>query len=604
MERDREILISNRYRIRKKIASGGMADIYLGEDIELNRKVAVKVLSANYAGDRNFVARFRGEAQTLAKLDHPNIVDIYDWGRFNHSYYIVMEYIEGISLKELIEKKGPLDPVIAAGYAIQICDALGAAHDNNLIHRDIKPQNILITPHNNIKVTDFGIAKSLNTDITRTLNIVGTAHYISPEQARGDVLDNRTDIYSLGIVIYEMLTGDLPFRGDTSIDISLKHISEKPVKPRKIINTIPGDLEKIVLMCLMKEPSERYPQIRDLRRDLYNFLEKRPLLMGSRKRETSRPRALREKLKKNTAVLITSILAFIFMLLFIGYSVLYYRPEPEVKSEIYVPPLEKTYIETAEDILSMLGLKMVLAGKRESITIPEDYIIEQSPPVNSIMEENSEVMVIISSGSGVTEITTPHIIGLEVDQAGQLLEEMGLSLGTVSSEYSQIFAQDTIISQSPPYGNQLYMGASVNVTVSSGPEVIIVPNIIGLDFTYASRHLDALGLTVVTRIAPVNGQVTEPGMVVTAEPQPGTRLNKGDIVEIGISVLEPLNQVPSLTGTTMTEATADLQSLGILYEIVYVEPDYSFQKDQVLQQWPDAGRHLPLDSKVILFIGK
>jgi serine/threonine-protein kinase len=194
LEKDNEILISGRYRIVKKIASGGMADIYLGDDLELKRRVAVKVLSANYAGDRNFVARFRREAQVLAGLNHPNIVDIYDWGKFNSSYYIVMEYIEGISLKELIERKGFIKPDTAAEYAIQICDALRAAHDNNLIHRDIKPQNILISQDGKIKVTDFGIAKSLNTDITKTLNIVGTAHYISPEQARGDVLDNRTDI--------------------------------------------------------------------------------------------------------------------------------------------------------------------------------------------------------------------------------------------------------------------------------------------------------------------------------------------------------------------------------------------------------------------------
>lgn len=604
MEQNREILISNRYRVEKKIASGGMADIYLGEDIELKRKVAVKVLSANYAGDRNFVARFKSEAQVLTKLNHPNVVDIYDWGKFNSSYYIVMEYIEGISLKELIEKKGSLDPDIAAKYAIQICNALGVAHDNNLIHRDIKPQNILISSGNNIKVTDFGIAKSLNTDITKTLNIVGTAHYISPEQARGDVLDNRTDIYSLGIVIYEMLTGDLPFRGDTSIDISLKHISDKPVKPTTLIETIPKKLEKIVLMCLKKDPSERYAGIRDLKRDLKNFLGNKPLLLGSRRRDFSRSRVLPDKIRKNPGILSTSILAALFMGLFITYSILYYQKEPVVEKDIRVPLLENTYVETAEEILSILGLNMVLAGERESILIPEGYVVEQSPAANSVVEENGEVRVIISAGSNIMEVSAPNIIGLEINQARELLDEKGFELGSVSSDFSDRYKEDIIINQSPQYGVKMSVGETIDITVSKGPQTIIVPNILGLDFTYASRHLDALGVVIITSIAPVNNEITQPGMVVMVEPQPGTRINKGDTVEIGISVLEPLNKVPDVTGLNILEAMSDLESQNILYEIIHVEPDYSFQKDEVLQQWPKEGLYLYLDSPVILFVGK
>jgi len=210
LDLDKEILIAKRYKIIKKIASGGMADIYLGEDLKLDRQVAIKILSRNYAGDRNFVARFKSEAQVLAKLKHPNIVDIYDWGKFDDSYFIVMEYVDGISLKELIDRKGALDPIVSTHLAVQICEALSFAHNNNLIHRDIKPQNILIASGKHVKITDFGIAKSLNTDITKTLNIMGTAQYISPEQARGGVLDHKTDIYSLGIVIMRCLPGIHP----------------------------------------------------------------------------------------------------------------------------------------------------------------------------------------------------------------------------------------------------------------------------------------------------------------------------------------------------------------------------------------------------------
>ena len=228
-------IISKRYKIIKKVASGGMADVFLGTDLKLDRKIAIKILSASNARDKNFVARFKNEAQTLARLNHPNIVQVHDWGEFDDSYFICMEYIEGNSLKEIIERKGTLPPRTVVNYAVQICNALLMAHKNNLIHRDIKPQNILVTTEGKVKVTDLGIAKSLNMDVTKTLNIMGTAHYISPEQAKGEVLDHRTDIYSLGIVLYEMLTGDVPFRGDSSINISLKHISEIPVKPSELI---------------------------------------------------------------------------------------------------------------------------------------------------------------------------------------------------------------------------------------------------------------------------------------------------------------------------------------------------------------------------------
>jgi serine/threonine-protein kinase len=604
LEKDNEILISGRYRIVKKIASGGMADIYLGDDLELKRKVAVKVLSANYAGDRNFVARFRREAQVLAGLNHPNIVDIYDWGKFNSSYYIVMEYIEGISLKELIERKGFIKPDTAADYAMQICDALGAAHDNNLIHRDIKPQNILISRDGKIKVTDFGIAKSLNTDITKTLNIVGTAHYISPEQARGDILDNRTDIYSLGIVLYEMLTGDLPFRGDTSIDISLKHISENPVKPTRLIQDIPKKLEKIVMMCLKKDRTQRYPGIMDLKLDLNYYLKKKPLLLGKRGRDFIRNRTIPDGLKKNAGVLITSIIAVVFLGLFVAYSILYYQKEPAVEVETRVPPLENTHIDTAEDILSQLGLNIVITGERESDRIPADYIIEHDPSANSIIEKDDIIEVIISSGRSQAQITAPNLLGLTEDQARQYLEELGLNLGSSQNEFSEQFDAGEIIRQSPLHGSGISIGESVNITVSKGQEKILVPNIIGVDFNYAIRHLDSLGLKVISNIVPLDSQVTQPGIVVSVNPKPGTAITSQDIVEISISASGYFSEVPSVTGLNVSEAILELQALSIIYEIIYVEADYSIQKDEVLQQWPDEGLYLPAGSPVLLFVGK
>ncbi|MCL6087008.1 MAG: protein kinase, partial [Actinobacteria bacterium] len=230
-----DTIIADRYKIISKIGSGGTADVYLAYDEKLNRRVAVKILSKLYASEKNFVARFKKEAQILARLNDPNIVAVYDWGKYDSSYFICMEYIEGQSLDEIISKHGILSPSVTAKYAIQICSALELAHKNNLIHRDIKPQNILVTPEGIIKITDFGIAKSLIEDTTKTINILGTAYYISPEQAQGKILSYSTDIYSLGVVMYEMLTADLPFRGENSIEISLKHINEKPLKPSALV---------------------------------------------------------------------------------------------------------------------------------------------------------------------------------------------------------------------------------------------------------------------------------------------------------------------------------------------------------------------------------
>ncbi len=604
MGQDKEIIISNRYRIEKKIASGGMADIYLGEDLKLDRKVAVKVLSPNYAGDRNFVARFKREAQILTKLDHANIVDIYDWGKFDNSYYIVMEYVQGISLKELIERKGSIDPDIAGNYVIQICDALSVAHKNNLIHRDIKPQNILITPDDIVKVTDFGIAKSLNTDITRTLNIVGTAHYISPEQVGGDVLDNRTDIYSLGVVIYEMLTGDLPFRGDTSIDISFKHVNEKPIKPSVLIFSIPKKLEKIVMVCMEKKPSRRYSVIEDLKGDLVNFLKKKPLLLGSKRKDFSAVNAFSEKLRKSPGLIAASVFALIFMGLSIIYAILYYQKEPVAEPDLRVPPLKNISIEAAGEILSFFGLGITVSGEKSSAEIPKGHIIEQIPQAYDNIIEDGLVEVIISSGSGISSIKVPNIMGLETEGALEILEERDLKLGIISTEFSKTYDENIIISQDPSYGMEMEPGETIDIIVSKGPETIIVPNIIGLDLIYALKHLDSLGIHVITGIAPINETVTRPGLVVSVEPRPGTSIDAGSVVEIRVSVLEPLNEIPDLKGLNLQEALSTLDSLEIAYEVLYVEPDYSFQKDEVLGQWPENGSYLPYRWPVILYIGK
>src|SRR5207253_10924959 len=251
-------LFDGRYRILRKLGTGGMANVYLAEDEVLGRRVAIKILNDRHAGDDQFVERFRREAKNAARLSHPNIVSIYDRGEAEGTYYIAMEYLEGRTLKELIVTKGPTPIPVAIDYTRQMLGALGFAHKNGIVHRDIKPHNVVVAPDGRLKVTDFGIARSGASQMTEAGSIIGTAQYLSPEQARGAPVDQRSDIYSIGIVLYEMLTGSVPFTGDTPLEIAMKHLSEVPVPPSELRDDVPDDLDLVVLRALAKDPEDRY----------------------------------------------------------------------------------------------------------------------------------------------------------------------------------------------------------------------------------------------------------------------------------------------------------------------------------------------------------
>ncbi|MBE3089763.1 MAG: PASTA domain-containing protein [Actinobacteria bacterium] len=596
-------LISQRYRIIKKIASGGMADIFLGDDLKLNRKVAIKILSANYAGDRNFVARFKSEAQILARLNHPNIVQIYDWGEFNSSYFICMEYVEGESLKEIIEKKGPLPPETVADYAIQISSALLMAHKNNLIHRDIKPQNILVTPEGKVKVADFGIAKSLTVDVTKTLNIIGTAHYISPEQAKGEVLDHRTDIYSLGIVLYEMLTADVPFRGGNSIDISLKHIYEKPLKPSELMENIPDKLEKIIMHCLGKNPLARYPTVKELIGDLQKYETDQPLSFSAKGQNLNRAGVFIKKIRPHLTTIIMAAFMVVFLVLFIFYSYKYYNDKTAGYAMVSVPPVENIPAENAKEILSLFNLNLIITDEIYSSETPEGFITEQTPEPGKNIPAGSNIEVTISRGPEITYILTPNLVGLSQEDASEILENSGLIKGNISKEYSSTFKENLIMDQKPEFNERIEPGGSVKLTVSRGEETILIPNIIGQDYISASNYLKSLGLVVKISKAPVTDSINEPGKIIEVVPSQGSEVGVNSMVELVISTNEPLVPVPDLMQLVLEQAINALDSSDINYEISYISTDYSVQEGTVLGQYPEAGAYISPGSSVILFIG-
>ncbi len=623
------ILISNRYKIVKKIASGGMADVYLGFDIKLNRKVAIKILYEAFANNKNFVARFKKEAQILAKLNNPNIVMVYDWGKFNNSYYICMEYIEGQRLKDIIEKKGVLSPKTVANYTIQICNALDQAHTNNLIHRDIKPENIIITPDGTVKVTDFGIAKSLIEDTTKTLNIIGTAYYISPEQAQGEILDCRTDIYSLGIVMYEMLTADVPFRGESSIDITLKHISEIAVKPSKLVSNIPVKLEKIIMHCLEKKQFNRYTSIKDLRKDLHNFLTGKPLILNrdtlgenkkyalkdifSNKNDYSYSHSLLYGRRKKLGSILYIILSAFFIISLLILSLIFIFKYFDIKKSsafIIVPPLRNLSVESAENILSTYDLILIVEDEVYSSSVIKGSIIEQSPDSNTNVPPNSEIEVTVSRGSKEAEkeqpsssyILSPNLTALTLEDSIKILEETGLNPGNITEEYSQTIGKDKIINQDPSYNEEIKKGSTVNLTVSLGEEKIIIPDIIGNDYLFALSQLESLGLNITA--SKITKPECLPGTVVDIFPPAGSEVERNSQVKLLISTAEQLTLVPDVTKMDITQAINILTQNNLGYEINMIDSGYSVQKDMVLGQYPLKGNYIPPGSKVTLFVGK
>ncbi len=619
-------LISDRYRIIKKIASGGMADVYVGTDLKLNRPIAIKILSENYASNKDFVARFRREAQILAKLNAPNIVSIYDWGEFNGSYFICMEYVEGKSLKEIIDKKGIINPKIAANYAVQICNALEIAHRNDLIHRDIKPQNILMTTDGIVKVADFGIAKSLNDDITKTINIIGTAHYISPEQAQGEILDCRTDIYSLGIVLYEMLTADVPFRGGSSIDISLKHIGDLPVKPSKLISGIPEKLEKIVMHCLEKNPSKRYLNANELKKDLQNFLDGKPLTIDKDKDKekymhdklhhkkgagyyygTASGSQATKKIKLNFYNILSYVFTLLFLILFLVFCVKYYslKNEQSGQSLVVVPPIENISAESAEKILSTYNLNLVIKDIVYDSNTAEGLIISQLPYSASSVPANSEIEVLVSKGEENKSILVPNIVGLGEEEGRKVLEEYGLETGTISKAYSETFDKDIIICQRPEFGEKINTEADIDITISMGEKIIVVPDIIGLDYLYSYTYLESLGLVVISsKIPSTEHPAGTVGTVIQINPPPGSKVKENSLVEIITTTTEHLMQVPNVIQMSLAEAENILDTNNIKFETIYVKTDYSVQKGLVLGQVPESENYISQNSIVTLYVGQ
>lgn len=546
-------VLAKRYEVLARVGEGGMAVVYRARDTLLGRMVALKVLRPQYASDSDFVERFRREAQTAASLSHPNVVNIYDVGEEDGIHYIVMEYVEGRNLKEIIRQEGPLPARTAMFIAREICRALEAAHRLNLTHRDVKPHNILITVDGRVKVTDFGIARAAATSsLTQTGTVIGSVHYFSPEQARGGRVGTASDLYSLGVVCYEMVTGTVPFTGDSPVAVALRHLQEQPKPPRQLNPLVPLELERIILRAMEKSESARYPSATAMLRDLRGLSEadtragqdditqpmvptdlvdativQMPPEAQSMRQGTRRPRKDSRRRSSRAWLWPLIIVSFLGGLFWAGNAL----PGLIFPEEVRVPRVVGEDVKEADRILREQGLKLVMERETFSSTIPVNRIITQDPPENRRVRMGRSVHVTVSRGPEY--VSVPDVIGLPLRDARLRLTQGGLVSGRVSEEQKRGAEAGIVLSQTPAGGSRLEKGARVDLVVSGSSqeaEKTLVPNLRDLTLAVARERLAESGLKEgKTYSEPAPGRAG--GTIIDQNPTPGTEVEVGSSVD-------------------------------------------------------------------------
>lgn len=515
-------ILGNRYEIVEKIGGGGMALVYKAKCRLLNRFVAIKILRSEFINDEEFINKFRRESQAAASLSHPNIVNIYDVGVEDNIYYIVMEYIRGKTLKELIREKGKFTVKETLDFAIKIADALHHAHENHIVHRDIKPHNILVTEDGRVKVTDFGIARAATAStVTNTSNVIGSVHYFSPEQARGGYTDEKSDIYSLGIVMYEMVTGRLPFEGDSPITVALKHIQEEIEPPSSIVSDVPQNIENIIMKCVQKNQSLRYGNTEQLLSDLKRVKNSNPddtftadepsfndsptriiplvdddMINNSDKaiKKKNNKKNVKEESKSNKTLTVLAVLLAFVLTVGLAAGFLWVRNQLETK-EIIVPNLVGLHQDKAREMLEDLNLQLKIVGEVYNSEHAEGHVVSQSIAEGNTVKEDYPIEVTLSKGEKLVKV--PELVNEHIDQVDILLDEVGLEEGIVDYENSDI-PKDYVLSQDPKAFAEVAQGTKINFVVSLGPEIVykVMPNLIGKTEEEAKKEILANGLAI------------------------------------------------------------------------------------------------------------
>ena len=554
-------LLGNRYEIIEKIGNGGMAMVYKAKCHVLNRYVAVKILRDEFTTDQEFVKRFEIEAQAAASITHPNIVSVYDVGKDGNLYYIVMELIQGKTLKEIIvEEGGPLPWKWSVNIAIQIASALEVAHKNNIVHRDIKPHNIIITEDGVAKVTDFGIAKAVsNSTITAFGTTIGSVHYFSPEHAKGGYTDSKSDLYSLGVVMYEMLTGRVPFDADTPVSVALKHMQEEPKPPKEVNEQVPQAVNDIIIKAMRKDINLRYQNATAMLSDL------------------------RKALKDPNGDFVDNQ----------DYE------EDMATKKISIKDIEEEASKTEEtkgkDKKKKQNKFIGFIKKHKKLSIFIGLILLFALSLGGT--------VLYSNLTNPKEVLLPNLVGISEEDAKRTTDELGLVLEVSTREYNSEYAEGYIISQDPLYSDNynIKMGSTITVVVSQGIEEAVVPDVVGKSRDEAVKLLEDAKLKY--EIVEEESKKIEAGYVVSQEVDPDTTVTAGDTIVIHVSTGTKKVSVTSVIGKTEDEAKNTLSSLGLSVTVTYDE-DTSKENGVVLKQSIDAGKEVEEGAEITLTVNK
>jgi serine/threonine-protein kinase len=611
-------LVDGRYRIVRRIGSGGMADVYCAEDTHLGRQVAIKVLHRRFAQDQEFVERFRREAKSAAGLNHPHVVGVFDRGEHEGTYYIAMELLDGRTLKDIVGEEAPLPQQRVIDLGVQILHAAGFAHRHGVIHRDFKPHNVIVDEHGHAKVTDFGIARAGASEMTETGSIMGTAQYLSPEQAQGHAVTATSDLYSIGVMLYELLAGRLPFDGDSAVAVALKHLSEPPAPISQWRPDVHPALEAVVMAALAKDPAQRWQSAEDLAAGLEaarTQIEAGPnggqdtaafaaipmpaeSATAATQMAGTTPPVLapvsgpeREREERRwpwyaIGALALALLAVLVYLVLSGTLTTEKRDVPRVTG--------KQLVE-ARAIMERAGFEV--ETERVQSSQPFDQVVDQDPNPGEEAEEGATVTLEVSGGPG--DVLVPPVANLRQGQAIEELEDAGLEV-TIDQEFSDRVREDFAIRTVPPEGTEVTKGTRVRLLVSQGPEQVTVPDVTGLSRDSAEARLRDEGLDVAVE----EEESDEPeGNVISQSPGAGAEVARGETVSITVSTGRPQVDVPDVVGLGEDRASRRLSSAGlspVRQERTVTDPS---QDGRVIEQRPGPGTEVDEGADVVIVIG-
>ncbi|WP_238774374.1 Stk1 family PASTA domain-containing Ser/Thr kinase [Prescottella equi] len=585
--------LSSRYELGEILGFGGMSEVHLGRDLRLSRDVAIKVLRADLARDPTFYLRFRREAQNAAALNHPAIVAVYDTGEAETDAgplpYIVMEYVDGDTLRDIIRTEGPLQPRRAMEVIADVCAALDFSHRNGIVHRDMKPANIMINRAGAVKVMDFGIARAISdssSPMTQTAAVIGTAQYLSPEQARGEQVDARSDVYSLGCVLYEVLTGEPPFKGDSPVAVAYQHVREDPKQPSQVNPAVPPALDSVILKAMSKNPANRYQSAAEMRSDLVRVLggqrPSAPMVMSDEDRTTMfgpvdsgagtgsgyRPEPARTSTataapvavppaapakKSNTARNTMLSVAALVVVGIIGAFIWSLVSNP---AKVEVPNVAGLTAQAAEAQLRGMNLDTSIQTRPDAV-VAEGNVIATTPSAGSSVSEKSTVTLQVSSGP--EQVQVPKLAGLSQDEAAQALNAVGLRLAPEVDRAPSDPAQlDKVTAQDPSSGAKINLDSTVSITLGSGPEQVRIPNVIGQTIDVAQPNIEGVGFKV--QVATVDSSKPE-GQVISTSPSGGSTAAKGDVITVQVSNGKQFT-MPDLTEMSVSQAVEALRKAG------------------------------------------